>query len=66
LLFFNRRKQACIFAAFSTSQIAAPVRIQEQKVLPLDFALSFDNFRTVRMCRLIWRQSDLLGMAFES
>ena len=36
------------------------------KVVPLDFALSFDNFRSVRRCRLIWRHRDFLGVAFES
>jgi hypothetical protein len=36
------------------------------KVVPLDLALSFDNFRTVRRCRLIWRHRDFLGVAFES
>ena len=35
------------------------------KVVPLHFTLSFDNFRTVRTCRLIWRHRDLLGVAFE-
>jgi hypothetical protein len=36
------------------------------KAVPLDFALSFDNFRTARRCRLIWRHRDFLGVAFES
>jgi hypothetical protein len=36
------------------------------KVVPLDLALSFDNFRTVRTCRLIWRHREFLGVAFES
>jgi hypothetical protein len=35
-------------------------------VVPMDFALSFDNFRTTRSCRLIWRHRDLLGVAFEN
>jgi hypothetical protein len=34
------------------------------KVVPLDFALSFVNSRTVRSCRLIWRHGDFLGVAF--
>ena len=33
---------------------------------PMARSLSTDNFRTVRMYRLIWRLSDFLGMAFAS
>ena len=43
----------------------AGIRAQDLKVLPMSFALSFDNFRSVRMCRLIWRQADFFGAAFE-
>jgi hypothetical protein len=44
----------------------AGMRAQNLKIVPLDFELSFDNFRTVRMCRLIWRDDEFLGVAFES
>jgi PilZ domain len=28
------------------------------------FALSFDNFRSTRACRVVWRQTDTLGVCF--
>ncbi len=28
------------------------------------FALSFDNFRSTRTCRVVWRQADRLGVCF--
>jgi hypothetical protein len=28
--------------------------------------LSFDNFHTVRECRMIWRQGDFIGVAFQN
>jgi hypothetical protein len=59
--YFSMRKPVYILALSAMSQISV-----QAKVVPLDFALSFDNFRTVRMCRLIWRQGDFLGVAFES
>lgn len=33
---------------------------------PVDesFALSFDNFRSTRACRVVWRQTDRLGVCF--
>jgi len=44
----------------------AGIQLQGLKILPLEFAISFDNFRSIRMCRLVWRQSDFFGVAFES
>jgi hypothetical protein len=44
----------------------AGIRAQNLQIMPLDFELSFDGFRTVRNCRLIWRQDKFFGVAFES
>jgi hypothetical protein len=35
-------------------------------ILSSEFGISFDNFRTMRRCRLIWRDGDFVGVAFES
>jgi hypothetical protein len=35
-------------------------------LLPLDFELSFDKFHTIRECRVIWRQGDFVGVAFQN
>jgi hypothetical protein len=35
-------------------------------ILPIEFGISFDGFRTMRMCRLIWRGGDFVGVTFES
>jgi hypothetical protein len=44
------------------SQISgAGIKLQGLRILSLEFALSFDNFRSVRMCRLVWRQGDFFG-----
>jgi hypothetical protein len=34
-------------------------------ILPLTFYLSFDAFRTMRLCRLIWRRNDKVGVMFD-
>jgi hypothetical protein len=44
----------------------AGIRLNGLNVLPSDFAISFDRFRSLRRCRLIWRDGDFLGVAFES
>ena len=66
LLFFSEKTgvQSCTVRDVTNS--GAGIRTQNLPIIPLAFALSFDGFRTLRMCRLIWRQSDFLGAAFES
>jgi hypothetical protein len=44
----------------------AGIRLTGLNIVPSDFGISFDNFRTMRRCRLIWRCGDVLGVAFES
>ena len=66
LLFFSEKTgvQSCTVRDVTNS--GAGILAQNLQIMPLDFALSFDGFRTLRMCRLIWRQDDFLGAAFES
>ncbi len=44
----------------------AGLRLNELNIVPSEFGISFDNFRTMRRCRLIWRDGDFLGVAFET
>jgi hypothetical protein len=44
----------------------ASICLNGLNILPFEFGISFDNFRTRRKCRLIWRNSDFVGAAFES
>jgi hypothetical protein len=66
LLFFSEKTGVCSCTVRDVTNLGAGVHTQDLTVAPIDFALSFDNFRTVRMCRLIWRQSNFLGVAFKS
>jgi hypothetical protein len=66
LLFFHEKTGIHSCTVRDVTNLGAGIRAQDLKVVPLDFALSFDNFRTVRMCRLIWRQDEFLGAVFES
>jgi hypothetical protein len=40
----------------------AGIRLNCPSALPIDFELSFDNFRTARNCHLVWRNGDFLGV----
>jgi hypothetical protein len=44
----------------------AGLRLNGLHIVPSEFGISFDNFRTMRSCRLIWRDGDFVGAAFES
>ena len=47
------------------SNDGAGIRLNGAKIVPDDFGISFDNFRTMHRCRLVWRCNDFLGVAFE-
>ena len=43
----------------------AGIQLNGLNIVPSEFGISFDNFRTMRQCRLIWRYGDFVGAAFE-
>jgi hypothetical protein len=66
LIFFSEKVgvQSCTVRDVTNS--GAGIIAQNLQIMPLDFALSFDGFRTLRNCRLVWRQDDSLGVSFEN
>jgi hypothetical protein len=44
----------------------AGLRLNGLNIVPSEFGISFDSFRTMRRCRLIWRDGDFIGAAFET
>jgi hypothetical protein len=44
----------------------AGLRLNGLNIVPSEFGISFDGFRTMRLCWLIWREGDFVGVAFES
>jgi hypothetical protein len=65
LLFFSAQRGVFACEVRDLTNAGAQIRLSGLNVLPPNFELSFDNFRTVRKCRLIWRRHDLIGIAFE-
>jgi hypothetical protein len=66
LLFFIGQTGARSCGVTDITNLGAGIRTQDLPALPLNFELSFDNFRTVRKCRLTWRDGDFVGVAFEN
>ena len=66
LLFFKGQTGARGCNVIDISDCGAKLRTHNLSVLPNTFELTFDNFSTIRCCRLIWRNGDFLGVAFEN
>jgi hypothetical protein len=45
--------------------LGACIRLNGLSIVPSEFGISFDSFRTMHLCRLVWRQGDFLGVAFQ-
>jgi hypothetical protein len=65
LLFFAGRTGVFSCCVRDVTNLGAGIRLEGLSVLPVDFDLSFDNFRTIRECRVIWRDGDFVGIAFK-
>jgi hypothetical protein len=66
LLFFNKKAGVQSCTVRDVTNLGAGIRARNLQIVPLNFDLSFDGFRTIRKCRLIWRQHEFFGVAFES
>jgi hypothetical protein len=66
LLFFSAQRGVFSCEVRDVSNAGARIRLNGLRILPPNFELSCDNFRTVRRCRLIWRRGDFVGTAFEN
>jgi hypothetical protein len=66
LLFFKGQIGARGCNVVDISNGGARLQTHDLAVLPSKFELTCDNFLTIRWCRLIWRDGDFLGIAFEN
>lgn len=66
LLFFGGQTGVRSCGVTDVTNAGAGIHTESLAVLPLNFELSFDNFRTIRKCRLIWRDGNVLGVVFEN
>lgn len=62
LLFFAGQAGLFGCSVRDATNSGAGIRLNGLRVLPIDFNLSFDNFRTTRGCRLVWRNDDFVGV----
>jgi hypothetical protein len=65
LLLFAGQTGAFSCCVRDVTNQGAGIRLEGLNVLPVDFDLSFDNFRTTRGSRVIWREGDFVGIALK-
>jgi hypothetical protein len=66
LLFFAGQSGVYGCCVRDVTNHGAGIRLNGLNMVPLDFDISFDNFHSVRRCRLIWRDGDFVGVALMS
>jgi hypothetical protein len=66
LLFFSGQPDVFSCCVRDTTNNGASIRLNGLHIVPSKFGVSFDRFRTMRECRMIWRDGDFVGVAFES
>jgi hypothetical protein len=66
LLFFDAQRGALNCRVRDITNCGAGILLQDLNVLPMDFELTFDHFRTIRRCRVMWRQGDFVGVSFQN
>ena len=66
LIFFTGKDTVHPCRVRDVTNDGASIRLNGLSILPFEFAISFDRFRTLRICRMIWRDGDFLGVKFES
>src|SRR5258708_37651811 len=63
LVFFHGQADVFPCCVRDATNSGAGIRLEGLNVLPVEFYLSFDRFRTARKCRLIWRELAFFGAA---
>jgi hypothetical protein len=66
LMFFMGQDRVHSCCVRDVTNHGAGLRLNGLNIVPSEFGISFDNFRTMRHCRLIWRDGDFVGAAFET
>ena len=66
LLFFAGHASVYSCCVRNVTNDGAGIRLAGLNIVPSEFDISFDNFRTMRRCRLIWRDGDFVGAVFEA
>jgi hypothetical protein len=65
-LFFGAQRGMGESRVCDITNAGARLGLAGRDFYPLNFELSFDNFRTARKCRIVWSRANIAGLAFEN
>jgi hypothetical protein len=65
LLFFRGGRVLYACVAYNFTQAGARIHSDKLGPVPMDFYVTFDTFRTIAKCRLLWRYQNRIGVTFE-
>jgi hypothetical protein len=65
LLFYRGGRELYACVAYDVTQPGARIHSDELGPVPIEFYVTFDTFRTIAKCRLVWRHQNRIGVAFE-
>ena len=65
LLFFRGARVLYPCVAWNLTQSGARLHSDTLGPVPMDFYVTFDKFRSIAKCRLLWRYQNRLGVDFE-
>jgi hypothetical protein len=66
LMFFAGQADVHSCCVRDVTNDGAGIRLSGLNIVPSEFGVSSDNFRTMRLCRLKWRDGDFVGVTFET
>jgi hypothetical protein len=66
LLFFAGPPGVHCCCVRDATNIGAGIRLNGLRIMPSEFGMTDDGFRSTRRCRLTWRDGDFIGVSFES
>jgi hypothetical protein len=64
LLSIPQLKLVCACRLRDLTEKGAGIRVEKISLLPIEFELSIDGFRSCQRCQLIWRQGEFVGVFF--
>jgi hypothetical protein len=64
LIFFAGQIGVLPCCVHDVTNLGAGINLNNLRIVPLEFELSLDNFRTTRKCHLMWRNDDFAGVKF--
>jgi hypothetical protein len=66
LIFFRGSKVVHPCCVRDVTNGGAGVKLDGLNILPFEFGISFDRFRSMRKCRMVWREGDCIGATFDN